>query len=124
MKIIDKAEFLRSFAVRPANSFSIFVGAGGSAAAGVPTTRALIWQFKRQLYCDHFKIKQEKFRDLESEVNRRILQSYFNGQKTFPKEGSPEEYPFYFEKCFPQSIDRGFFIKNLFVNINPSIGHK
>lgn len=122
--MIDKNEFLRSFEVRPPGSLVIFLGSGASLSAGIPTANMLVWEFKRKLYCDHFKIKEEKFKDLESESNKRILQSYFDTLSGYPSLNSKEEYYFYFEKCFPNSIDRKFFIQRKVANINPTIGHK
>lgn len=121
---IDKNEFLRSFSVRPAKSFGIFVGAGCSVTSGVPSAQSLIWEFKKVLYCEHHKIKPEKFKDLESVSNRQKIQSHFNLQKGFPREGDPNEYAFYFEKLHSKSIDRKFLIQKLVANINPSIGFK
>lgn len=119
---LDKNEFLRSFSVRPAKSFGVFLGAGSSVASGIPSAQALIWEFKKILYCEIQKMKPEKFRDMESVSNRQKIQSYFNQQKGFPKEGDPTEYAFYFEKLHSKSIDRKFFIQKLVANIHPSIG--
>lgn len=122
--MIDKNEFLRSFEVRPVGSLGVFLGSGASLSAGIPTANMLVWEFKRKLYCDHFQIKEEKFKDLESESNKKILQSYFDTQQGYPSLNSKDEYYFYFEKCFPKSIDRKFFIQRKVGNINPTIGHK
>lgn len=122
--MIDKNEFLRSFEVRPDASLGVFLGSGASVSAGIPTAAMLVWEFKRKLYCDHFQIKEEKFKDIESESNKNILQIYFDAQQDFPSLNSKEEYYFYFEKCFPNSIDRKFFIQHKVGNINPTIGHK
>lgn len=121
---INKQEFLRGFEVRPNGSFNIFLGAGASVAAGVPTVTSLIGEFKRKLYCDKTGIKEEKLRDLESSVNKKTLQMYFDSTKLFPKYQDPGEYSFYFEKCYPKNIDRKFFIQNKLKNINPTIGHR
>jgi len=66
MNIKKIGEFLRSFEIKPVGTYDLFLGAGCSVAAGIPSGSALIWEFKRKLYCDHHKINEEKFSDLES----------------------------------------------------------
>jgi len=124
MTFIDKKEFLRSFAIRPDGAFNFFLGAGASVQANIPAAETLIWQFKRKLYCDALNFKEEKFKELESERNRSTLQSYFELKGGYPKLYSGEEYSFYFEKCYPKSIDRKAFIQRIIQGKNPSIGHK
>ena len=124
MKQIDKKEFLRSFTVRPNGALNIFLGAGASVQAGIPTAGMLIWQFKRILYCQANNIKEEKFKDLESERNQNTIQSYFDLKGGYPERHSQEEYSSYFEHCFPKSIDRKYFMQKIVEGRNPSIGHK
>lgn len=121
---IDYKSFLRSFEIRPMESLGLFLGAGASVQAGIPTGGALIWEFKRKLYCQDNERKEERFKDIESERNRTIIQSYFDSKTGYPKLYSKEEYPFYFEKCYPHSIDRKLFIQKKVENIKPSLGHK
>jgi hypothetical protein len=124
MKLINYDEFIRSFAVRPNKAMSFFLGSGSSIQAGIPTGGAMTWEFKRKLYCSINKTKEEKFKDLESERNRKIIQDFFDRQVGYPPLYSSEEYSFYFEKCYPSSIDRKCYIQTKVSNIFPSIGHK
>ncbi|KAA0245143.1 MAG: hypothetical protein DYG83_06440 [Candidatus Brocadia sp. AMX2] len=124
MKRIDIKEFLRSFTVRPNGALNVFLGAGASVQAGIPTAGMLIWQFKRMLYCQANNIKEEKFKDLESERNQNTIQSYFDLKGGYPERYSQEEYSAYFEHCFPKSIDRKYFMQKIVEGRNPSIGHK
>ena len=121
---IDKKDFLRSFAVRPNGALDFLLGAGSSVQANIPAAGTLVWQFKRKLYCEAYNVREEKFKDLESERNRNIIQSYFELKGGFPSLQSEEEYSFYFEKCYPNSIDRKAFIQRIVHDKNPSIGHK
>lgn len=121
---INKRDFLRSFAVRPNGSLNFLLGAGASVQANIPSGGTLIWQFKRKLYCEAYNVREEKFKDLESERNRNIIQSYYELKGGFPTLFSHEEYSFYFEKCYPNSIDRKAFIQKITQGKNPSIGHK
>ncbi|RYE58232.1 MAG: hypothetical protein EOP48_03985 [Sphingobacteriales bacterium] len=124
MTYIDKKEFLRSFAIRPDGAFNIFLGAGASVQANIPAAGTLIWQFKRKLYCDALNYKEEKFKDLESERNRSVIQSYFDLTNGNPPLWHGSEYSVYFEKCYPKSIDRKAFIQKIIHGKNPSIGHR
>jgi NAD-dependent SIR2 family protein deacetylase len=124
MTIIDRRDFLRSFAVRPNGSLNFLLGAGASVQANIPTARTLVWLFKRKLYCEANNVREEKFKDLESERNRNIIQGYFELKGGFPSLYSHDEYSFYFEKCYPNSIDRKAFIQRIVQGKNPSIGHK
>jgi hypothetical protein len=124
MPTIDKREFLRSFAVRPNGSLNFLLGAGASVQANIPATGTLIWQFKRKLYCEAHNVREEKFKDLESERNRKIIQSYFDLKGNSPTISSQDEYSYYFEKCYPNAIDRKAFIQRIVQGKNPSIGHK
>ena len=124
MTIIDKKIFLRSFAVRPNGSLNFLLGAGASVLANIPAVGTLIWQFKRKLYCEDNNAREEKFKDLESERNRNTIQSFFELKGGFPSLYNQDEYSFYFEKCYPNSIDRKAFIQRIVQGKNPSIGHK
>jgi NAD-dependent SIR2 family protein deacetylase len=124
INIIDTNEFLRSFEVKPKGAYDLFLGAGASVSAGIPTGNTLIWEFKRKLYCDYYRIKEEKFCDLESEINRKAIQEYFDQQEGFPTLNSEEEYSFYFEKCYIKSMDRKFFIESKVRDKRPTLGHK
>jgi hypothetical protein len=91
-RILDYNAFLRSFGVKPKCSMGFFLGAGSSIEAGIPSANSLVWQFKRRIYCTQFKIKDEKFKDLESERNRRLLQEHFDHSKDYPPTGHRSEY--------------------------------
>ncbi len=124
MNIIDKHTFLRSFAVRPNGSLNFLLGAGASVQANIPAAGTLIWQFKRKIYCEANNVREEKFKDLESERNKNVIQSYLDLKGGSPVLNNQEEYSFYFEKCYPNSIDRKAFIQRIVNSKNPSIGHK
>lgn len=122
-RIFNYAEYLRSFEVIPSDNITIFLGAGTSISAGIPSAGAMTWEFKRKLYCSELKINEERFKDIESESNRRELQEYFDSKGGFPPRGNPAEYSYYFEKCYPNSRDRKLYIQKKVENQNPSIGH-
>ncbi|WP_374030836.1 SIR2 family protein [Bdellovibrio bacteriovorus] len=120
---INLGTFLNRFEVRPNGSYSFFLGSGTSVQSGIPTGAQLVWDFKRRLYCDHHRIAHEKLRDLQSSENQKMIQDFLESQKILP--ANPRlEYSFYFERCFPSSDDRKYYIQTKVSNSIPSIGHK
>jgi hypothetical protein len=116
-------EFFRSFEIKPNGAYNLFLGAGCSILAGIPSSSSLVWEFKKKIYCGQYKVNDEKFFDLESEVNRIEIQKLFDKKEGFPVLNSPNEYSFYFEKCYPLQMDRKFFIQSIIKNKKPTLGH-
>ncbi|OLE10413.1 MAG: hypothetical protein AUG89_12345 [Acidobacteria bacterium 13_1_20CM_4_56_7] len=116
-------EFLRVYAVRAPN-LMWFLGAGTSASAGIPTASALIWQFKRTLYCAAQHVSVKSCEDLSSASVRGKLQAYFDAIGTFPPENSPDEYAFYFESTYGDAADRRAVIDKYVSGASPSFGHR
>jgi NAD-dependent SIR2 family protein deacetylase len=51
------------------------LGAGASAAAGIPTAWDMIWKFKQQLYVSQRRVSPKAVADLSNPTVRRSLQS-------------------------------------------------
>ena len=115
-------EFLRIYPLRAPN-LMWFLGAGASAAAGIPTANALIWEFKRALFCAAQKISLKTCDNLSNPVVQRRLDSYFEDLGTFPPSGSPEEYAAYFEATYPDARDRRTKLETFISGARPSYGH-
>lgn len=116
------SEFIQLFSQRKQN-LAWFLGAGASAAGGIPTAGEMIWDFKRQIYCAEQKVHVAQFGDLSDPDNRRRLQSYFTNKGTFPPLGSIDEYAFYFEFFLGDEGDRRRYIEGLIGRGKPSYGH-
>jgi NAD-dependent SIR2 family protein deacetylase len=115
-------DFLRMFPIRASNLMWL-LGAGASASAGIPTATDLIWVFKRALFCADQRVSPKSCEDLSSATVRSRLNSYFDGQGAFPREGSPEEYAAYFEAAYPDANDRRRLLEGFLAGIKPSYGH-
>ena len=120
---IELSQFLRNIKTYPNGQISFFLGSGASVQAGIPSGSTLVWEFKKEIYCSLTETSLEKFRDLQSESNRLLLQEYFDAEGGNPKLNNPSEYSHYFEKCYSTSIARQQFIKDLVKNVKPSLGH-
>jgi len=116
------ADFVRLFHLRAPN-LMWFLGAGASAAAGIPTAYHLIWRFKQMMYCSEQHVPVQACSDLGDPVLQRRLQQYFDGKGTFPPRGSDEEYASYFEAAIPNEGDRRRFLEGLLLGASLSYGH-
>ena len=123
IKYFELHQFLRNYKVFRDGQTSFFLGSGTSVQAGIPTGSALIWEFKKRIYCTITETLQEKFYDMQSERNQVLLQDFFDAERINPKLGDPSEYSHYFEKCFNTSGARKQFVIELTSNIEPSLGH-
>jgi NAD-dependent SIR2 family protein deacetylase len=115
-------EFLRVYPVRAPNLVWL-LGAGASAAAGIPTAGALIWQFKRTLFCAAQRISVKSCEDLSDAAIQRRLDCYFESLGGFPPTGSPDEYSAYFEAAYPDAKDRRSILQGFLTGVKPSYGH-
>src|SRR4030081_313308 len=100
MKPIEADDFARRFALRAGNLMWL-LGAGASAAAGIPTATDMVWEFKQQLYVSQRRVSLKSVSDLSNPAVRSQLQSYIDASESFPRSGSPEEYAALFEAAWP-----------------------
>lgn len=123
MKVIDANTFVNSFKIKPDKSLSFLLGAGASVSSNIPSGGQMVWDFKRTLYCTDNNIRTSLYGDLSKENVQKEIQSYFDGRGGYPELWSPEEYSFYFEKCYPSRSDREYYIRNKVRDIKPSLGY-
>ena len=116
---LDKNTFLRSFKVLANQSYDLFLGAGASVSSGIPSGTDLVWHFKREIFCLERDIHPSKFRDLQIESNRKLIQSFFNERGD---NDIDNPYSHYFEECYPDPLVRKEFLTNLVRDKKPSIG--
>lgn len=99
------------------------LGAGASAAAGIPTAWDMIWEFKQQLYVSQRRVSPKQVADLANPAVRRELQSFIDGIGSLPAPGSPDEYAALFESVYPSEADRRTYIASKISGAKPSYGH-
>lgn len=117
----DPTSFIRNFLL--SSDIDFFLGSGASLLAGIPSGQNLVWQLKKEIYCSENNVSRELFKDLQSERSRIKLQDYFDSLDGFPKRGSKEEYSFYFEKCYDNTLARNAYIQKRVANVEPTRGH-
>lgn len=101
-----------------------FLGAGASAASGIPTAGHMTLDFKRTLYCMGERVRIEQCSDLGDPVLLRRIQMFLDASGRFPAEGDVEEYARYFEAVYPTESDRRRYIDSLIAGGTPSFGHQ
>lgn len=99
------------------------LGAGASAAAGVPTAWDMIWEFKQQLYVSQRRVSPKIVADLSNPAVRMLLQTFIDGVERYPAEGAPDEYAALFEAAYPSENDRRTYIAAKLSGAKPSYGH-
>ena len=115
-------DFARRFSMR-ARGLMWFLGAGSSAAAGIPTASDMIWEFKQQLYISQRRVTPSSVADLSNPAVRNVLQSFIDAQDGFPPSGTPDEYATLFEAVYPSETDRRTYIDAKLSGAKPSYGH-
>lgn len=119
---MELPEFLRTHHIRAPNVMW-FLGAGASAAGGIPTAADMIWDFKRNLYCSTEKRSLRSCSDLSDPSLRVRLQSYFDEKRGYPATCSDDEYAGFFESAYPADADRRTYIQSWIQRGRPSFGH-
>lgn len=99
------------------------LGAGASAAAGIPTAGDMIWEFKQQLYVSQRRVSLNTVSDLANPAVRNALQTFIDGLERFPAPWAPDEYAALFEAAYPSEGDRRTYIAAKLAGGKPSYGH-
>ena len=116
----DSRRILSAFPLRAANLVWL-LGAGASAASGIPTAGYMIWDFKRRVYCAEQGISLRSCEDLTDPMQSKI-QRYLDGRGDCPVVESDEEYSHYFSMTFPDEADRRRYIDEMISKATPSFG--
>lgn len=119
---IEADDFCRRFSMRASN-LMWFLGAGASAAAGIPTAEDMVWEFKQQLFISQRHASFKAVSDLSSLAIRTQLQSHIDSAGTLPLQGAPEEYAALFEAVYPAESDRRAYLDAKVAGAKPSYGH-
>lgn len=97
------------------SNIMFLLGAGCSISSGCMAASSLVKEFKVHLYCRDNKVKKEDVVDYyEKEFLKKLNEDY---------PDKDNNYSYYFEKCYPIAKDRNRFIKNNFIDKNPSLGY-
>jgi SIR2-like domain len=116
--------FIRSIEINRSTPHAFFLGAGTSITSGVPSAQMCIWEWKRDIFITNNPGLEEQFSELSLPGPRQRIQQWLNLQGTYPADGAPEEYGFYFESCFPIRQDRRAYYEEKVRQAQPNIGYR
>lgn len=119
---LSPADFVRQFTMR-STQIAWLLGAGASAAAGVPTAGHMIAGFKADLFASAHKIARREI-DADDPVWASRISIYFDGANGFPPSGNPSEYQVAFERIYPEARDRRTYMDQQISKGSPSFGHR
>jgi hypothetical protein len=87
---MSAAQFATAFALRP-DLVAWFLGAGASAASGIPTGYAMIRDFKAQIFCRENSVSKREI-DTADPVWIERIDAFFQRTSILPPNGDPTEY--------------------------------
>lgn len=119
---IDADDFARRLSMRAPNVMWL-LGAGVSAAAGIPTAGDMIWEFKQRLFVSQRRMPPDIVADLSAPGVRQRLQEHIDSMESLPKVGDPTEYSALFEEVFRSEADRRTYLDSKMTGAKPSYGH-
>lgn len=100
-----------------------FLGAGASAASGIPTGYAMIRDFKAQIFSRETNLSKREI-DTADPVWIERIDAFFRQTSLLPPDGDPTEYAKAFEAVYPQPRLRRQYIDDAISKGTPSFGHK
>lgn len=122
IKTISAAQFVTAFDLRP-NLVAWFLGAGASAASGIPTGYAMIRDFKAQIFCRETNLSKREI-DTADPIWIDRIDAFFRQNSQLPPDGDPTEYAKAFEAVYPQARHRRQYIDDAISKGTPCFGHK
>jgi hypothetical protein len=100
-----------------------FLGAGASAASGIPTAGDMVWEFKQELFVSQRRVSRHSVADLSSPGIRAQLQAHIDSCGNLPPAGAADEYAALFEAVYPAEADRCSYLDAKMAGAKPSYGH-
>ena len=122
--VLSLDAFVRSLGNRQTIAHSFFLGAGASISSGVPSAEMCIWEWKRSIFLTNNPGVEDQFTQLSLPAVRHRIQKWLDGQGKFPPAGTPHEYAFYIQQCFPIPDDRRAYFKNKIRDARPHTGYQ
>ncbi|WP_437193261.1 SIR2 family protein [Planctomicrobium sp. SH527] len=100
-----------------------FLGAGASAASGIPTGYAMIRDFKAQIFCRETNLSMREI-DTADPIWADRIDAFFRQTSLLPPDRDPTEYAKAFEAVYPEARHRRQYIDDAISKGTPCFGHK
>lgn len=108
---------LNSLNISNGSEIGFLLGAGCSINSGCMAASKLVLEFKKRIFCSKHGISLDSNVFIDDIRMKEIMDEYFKN------DNYRNPYSYYFEKCFPDALDRNQFIKNQFQDKMPSYGY-
>lgn len=122
IKALTGPQFASTFCLRP-EQFAWFLGAGASAAAGIPTGYSMILDFKKRLFCQLSKVSLREV-DANDPLWQQRIDLFLSTRSELPAPDDPTEYARAFEAVYPTAEDRRIYIEKAVTMGTPSFAHR
>jgi hypothetical protein len=122
MEAVDLRVFARAWAVHT-RQVAWLLGAGTSAAAGLPTAGQIIDDLLLRLYADAFDFVRQSLDATDPAVSARI-RAHYDGANGMPPAGSNEEYSAAFAAAMPDPQTRASYLRALLGGRRPCYGQR
>lgn len=122
IQVISASKFATTFALRP-ELHAWLLGAGASAASGIPTGYDMILDFKARLYCQETRFPRRNV-DPSDPLWVQRIDEFFSRTPLLPPPNDPTEYAAAFEAIYPQETHRRQYIADAISNGTPCFGHR
>jgi hypothetical protein len=115
---------IRALAVNRGRSLSMLMGAGASISSGMPSADRCIWEWKQDIFATNNPTLRESVGEISLAGTKRRIQEWLDRRGGYPRSGSPAEYSFFAEACFPTSTDRRSFFQQYVKLAVPFLGYR
>ena len=122
IKTLTGPQFASTFCLMP-EQFAWFLGAGASAAAGIPTGYSMILDFKKRLFCQLSRISPREV-DANDPLWQQRIDLFFSTRSELPEPDDPTEYARAFEAIYPTEAGRRTYIEQAVTRGTPSFAHR
>lgn len=120
--VVDQGTFARAWAVSPTR-FAWLLGAGASAAAGLPTATQIRDDLLLNLYAERNKLVRENLHPNDPSI-QNALEQFFDGRNGMVEFGSDDDYSCAFELALPEESSRRIYLRDLLKGRKPSYGQR
>jgi len=122
VEVVDQGDFARAWAVAP-QRFAWLLGAGASAAAGLPTATQIRDDLLLRVYAQRHNLVRQNLNANDPSV-RGALDQYFNGRNDMVAFGSDDDYSCAFELALGDKAARRHYLQGLLSGRRPSYGQR